>query len=191
MNSKKVRHTETVTGQTPGEISETGQAADPKDQLMSEEGPSALEDLQKQLAELQAQADEYKDGWQRSVADFQNYRRRVEAEKAETYQTAVGSIIKRYLPVLDDLERALAACPADLAWVDGIELIRRKLQGILESEGLQRIETEGQMFDPHIHEAISQEPSEEHASGQIIAVVQNGYMLGDRVIRPALVRVAK
>ena len=190
MNSKKVRHTETVTGQTPGDTSETGQAADPKDQLMAE-GPSTLEDLQKQLVELQAQADEYKDGWQRSAADFQNYRRRVEAEKAETYQAAVGSIIKRYLPVLDDLERALAACPADLAWVDGIELIRRKLQGILESEGLQRIETEGQMFDPHIHEAISQEPSEEHTSGQIIAVVQNGYMLGDRVIRPALVRVAK
>jgi len=95
------------------------------------------------------------------------------------------------LPVLDDLERALAACPADLAWVDGIELICRKLQGILEAEGLNRIETEGQIFDPHFHEAISQEPSEDHASGQIIAVVQNGYMLGDRVIRPALVRVAK
>jgi Molecular chaperone GrpE (heat shock protein) len=190
MNSKKVRHTEIVTGQTPEDTSETGQVAESKDQLMAEE-PSPLEDLQKQLAELQAQADEYKDGWQRSVADFQNYRRRVEAEKAETYQTAVGSIIKRYLPVLDDLQRALAACPADLAWVDGIELICRKLQTILEAEGLNRIEAEGQMFDPHFHEAISQEPSEEHASGQIIAVVQNGYMLGDRVIRPALVRVAK
>ena len=190
MNSKRVRHTEVVTGQTPGEPSETGQPADPNDQLMVEE-PSSLEVLQKQLTELQAQADEYKDGWQRSVAEFQNYRRREEAEKAETYQTAVGSIIKSYLPVLDDLERALAACPADLAWVDGIKLICRKLQTILEAEGLNRIEAEGQMFDPHFHEAISQEPSDEHASGQIIGVVQNGYMLGDRVIRPALVRVAK
>lgn len=190
MNSKKIRHTKTVTGQIAGDPSETGQAADTQDQLTAEE-PSTLEDLQKQLAELQAQVDEYKDGWQRSVADFQNYRRHVEAEKAETYQTAVGGIIKRYLPVLDDLERALAACPADQAWVDGIELICRKLQSILEAEGLSRIETEGQIFDPHFHEAISQEPSEDHASGQIIAVVQNGYMLGDRVIRPALVRVAK
>jgi len=179
-----------VTGQTPGDASEAGQAADPNDQLMAEE-PTNLEDLYKQLAELQAQADEYKDGWQRSVAEFQNYRRRLEAEKADTYQTAVGSIIKSYLPVLDDLERALAACPADLPWVDGIKLICRKLQSILEAEGLNRIEAEGQMFDPHFHEAISQEPSEDHASGQIIGVVQNGYMLGDRVIRPALVRVAK
>jgi molecular chaperone GrpE len=151
----------------------------------------ALAELEKQLAEAMPLVAEYKDGWQRSVADFQNYRRRVEAEKAETYQNAVGSIIKRYLPILDDMERALATRPADLAWVDGIELIYRKLQCILESEGLKRIEAEGQMFDPNFHEAIMQVPSEDHESGQVIAVVQNGYMLGERVIRPAIVRVAQ
>jgi molecular chaperone GrpE len=151
----------------------------------------ALAELEKRLAEAESQAAEYKDGWQRSVADFQNYRRRVEAEKVETYQNAVGTIIKRYLPILDDLERALAARPADLAWVDGIELIYRKLQFILESEGLKRIEAEGQKFDPNFHEAIQQEPSEDHESGQIISVVQNGYILGERVIRPAQVRVAQ
>jgi molecular chaperone GrpE len=150
-----------------------------------------LVELEKQLADAQAQADEYKDGWQRSVADFQNYRRRVDAEKAETYQNAVGSIIKRYLPILDDLERALSARPVDQAWVDGIELIYRKVQSILEAEGLKRIEAEGQMFDPNFHEAIMQEPSEAYESGQVIAVVQNGYTLGDRVIRPAQVRVAE
>jgi molecular chaperone GrpE len=190
MNSKKARHTETETGQKPANGSETRPAPDSEIKELVVE-PITIEDLQKKLAKLQAQADEYKDGWQRSVADFQNYKRRVESEKAETYQTAVGSIIKSYLPVLDDLERALAACPADLPWVDGIELITRKLQTILEAEGLRRIETDGQSFDPHFHEAISQEPSEDHESGQIIGVVQNGYMLGDRVIRPALVRVAK
>jgi len=125
------------------------------------------------------------------VADFQNYKRRADAEKADTYQNAVGSIVKRYLPILDDLERALAARPADLAWVEGIELIYRKLQAILEAEGLKRIEAEGQMFDPNVHEAILQEPSEGYESGQVIAVVQNGYMLGERVIRPAMVRVAQ
>jgi molecular chaperone GrpE len=151
----------------------------------------ALAELEKQLTEAVSQAAEYKDGWQRSVADFQNYRRRVEAEKAETYQNAVGNIIKRYLPILDDMERALATRPADMAWVDGIELIYRKLQCILESEGLKRIEAEGQMFDPNFHEAIMQVLSEDHESGQIIAVVQNGYMLGERVIRPAIVRVAQ
>jgi len=150
-----------------------------------------LAELKKQLAEAECQAAEYKDGWQRSAADFQNYRRHVEAEKAETYQNAAGSIIKRYLPVLDDMERALAARPDGLAWVDGIELIYRKLQFILESEGLKRIEAEGRMFDPNYHEAILQEPSEDHESGQIIAVVQNGYILGERVIRPAMVKVAQ
>jgi molecular chaperone GrpE len=151
----------------------------------------ALAELEKHLAEAESQVAEYKDGWQRSVADFQNYRRRVEAEKVETYQNAVGSIIKRYLPILDDLERALATRPADLAWVDGIELIYRKLKFILESEGLKRIEAEGQMFDPNFHEAIQQEPSEDYESGRIISVVQNGYTLGEKIIRPAVVRVAK
>ena len=94
-----------------------------------------LAELEKQLAEAQSQAAEYKDGWQRSVAEFQNYRRRVEAERAETYQSAVGGIIKRYLPVLDDMERAIGSRPAGLAWADGVELICRKLQSILEAEG--------------------------------------------------------
>jgi len=147
--------------------------------------------LKKQLEEIQAQATEYKDGWQRAVADFQNYRRRVERENGEVYQNAVAGIIKRYLPILDDLERALQSRPADLAWVEGIELIYRKLQAILEAEGVKRIEAEGQMFDPTMHEAISQELAEGHENGKVIAVVQNGYMLGERVIRPAMVRVAQ
>jgi molecular chaperone GrpE len=155
------------------------------------EPSDAITELRKKLTEAESLISEYKDGWQRSAADFQNYRRRVESEKAETYQNAVGSIIKRYLPILDDLERALAARPADLAWVDGIELIYRKLQFVLESEGLKRIEADGQMFDPNYHEAILQEPSQDHQSGQIITVVQNGYILGERVIRPAQVKVAK
>jgi len=150
-----------------------------------------FETLQKQLEEIQAQAAEYKDGWQRAAADFANYKRRIEREQAEVYQNAVGNILKRYLPILDDLERALQSRPADLAWVEGIELIHRKLQAILEAEGVKRIQAEGQMFDPNLHEAISQEASNEHESGQIIAVVQNGYMLGERIIRPALVRVAQ
>jgi molecular chaperone GrpE len=152
---------------------------------------STLAELENQLAAAQAQAAEYKDGWQRSVAEFQNYRRRVEAEKAETYQTAVGSIIKRYLPVLDDMERAMQARPAGLAWAEGVELICRKLQSILEAEGLKRIEAEGQKFDPNFHEAIAQEPVEGVESGTVIGIVRNGYLLGDRVIRPAMVRVAQ
>lgn len=150
-----------------------------------------FEALKKQLEENQAQAAEYKDGWQRAVADFQNYRKRVERENSGVYQNALAEIIKSYLPIVDDLERALQSRPADLAWVEGIELIYRKLQAILEAEGVKRIEAEGQVFDPNLHEAISQEPAEGQESGRVIAVVQNGYMLGERVIRPAMVRVAQ
>jgi molecular chaperone GrpE len=158
---------------------------------MAQETSPALEELQKQLAEAQSQAAEYKDGWQRAVADFQNYKRRVDAENKETYQNAVGNIIKRYLTILDDLERALAHRPTDQPWADGIELIYRKLQTILENEGLKRIEAEGKPFDPNFHEAIGQEPAEGIESGQVIGVVQQGFMLGERVIRPAMVRVAQ
>ncbi len=150
-----------------------------------------LEELQQQLAEAQAQAVEFKDGWQRSLADFQNYKRRTDVEKAEAYQNAIGTVVRRYLPILDDLERALAHRPADLTWANGIELIYRKLQTTLENEGLKRIEAKGQCFDPNFHEAIGQETVEGVDSGTVIDVIQQGYMLGERVVRPAMVRVAQ
>ncbi|MGA2503741.1 MAG: nucleotide exchange factor GrpE [Anaerolineales bacterium] len=185
---------ESATTPEPGPESERNIGQEPSEALEPETSAdlsNSVDELEKRLAEAQAQAAEYKDGWQRSVADFQNYKRRVDAEKNETYQNAIGSVIKRYLPILDDLERALSTRPADLAWVDGIELIYRKLKSILEAEGLKRIEAEGQMFDPNFHEAILQESCDGYESGQVIAVVQNGYTLGDRVIRPAQVRVAQ
>jgi len=107
------------------------------------------------------------------------------------YVSMKGDIVKKILPVLDDLERALQNRPADDAWANGIELIVRKLQGVLESENVKRIEADGAEFDPNFHEAISHEPSDDVPSGHVIAIVQNGYILGERVIRPALVRVAQ
>jgi len=192
MSSKKTKQNTEPESQEPIETPmETPAEPSPK----AEEGqPVSLEEfeaLKKQFEESQAQAAEYKDGWQRAVADFQNYRKRVERENGEVYQNALAGILRRYLPILDDLERALQSRPADLAWVEGVELIYRKLQAILEAEGVKRIEAEGQTFDPNVHEAISQEPAEGQESGQVIAVVQNGYMLGERVIRPAMVRVAQ
>jgi molecular chaperone GrpE len=148
-------------------------------------------ELKKQLEELQSQAADFKDGWQRARAEFDNYRKRIERENQQVYQNAVGNVIKRYLPIMDDLERALKARPADLPWVEGIEHIHRKLQSILDSEGIKRIEAEGQAFDPNFHEAIAQEHCDQLPSGHVVAVVQNGYMLGDRVIRPAMVRVSE
>jgi molecular chaperone GrpE len=150
--------------------------------------------LQNELSATQAKANEYLEGWQRALADFANYKKRVERDQAQTYQNAAVSILKRYLDVIDDLERALKARPKDgdgAAWAEGIELIYRKLLAILESEGIRPMDAEGKTFDPNLHEAITSEDSDQHESGQIIEVVQKGYLLGDRVIRPALVRVAR
>ncbi|NJN80137.1 MAG: nucleotide exchange factor GrpE [Anaerolineales bacterium] len=144
-----------------------------------------------QLQEAEAKIVEYKDGWARSQAEFQNYKKRLERDNELTYVNMKADIIKKVLPALDDLERALQNRPADDAWANGIELIARKLQNMLDGEGVKRIEAKGAAFDPNFHEAISHEPSDEVESEHVIDVVQNGYMLGERVIRPALVRVAQ
>lgn len=150
--------------------------------------------LEKELAEAQDQCREYSEGWQRERADFLNYKKRVEREQAQIHQVITGNIIKKYLSIMDDMERALANRPHTAEtedWWAGVELIYRKLKGILESEGVQPIPAEGEMFDPSIHEAITHEESDEVESGRIIAVVQQGYRMGDRIIRPAVVRVAR
>lgn len=154
----------------------------------------SISELQNELMATQAKADEYLDGWQRARADFTNYKKRVEREQAQAYQNAAGNILKRYLGILDDLERALKRRPQDgegAAWAEGIDLIYRKLLAILESEGVQPMQVEGKPFDPNLHEAIMSEDSDQHESGQIIEVLQQGYMLGDKVLRPAMVRVAR
>ena len=150
-----------------------------------------IEGLRTKLAEAASKTSEYKDSWLRSQAEFQNYRKRIERDNELTYITLKGDIIKRILPVLDDLERALQNHSAEDAWANGIELVARKFQNILESEGIKKIEAVGTEFDPNFHEAISHEPADGTQSGHVIGVVQNGYMIGERVIRPALVRVAQ
>ena len=149
------------------------------------------EALVNQLKEAESKAGEYKDGWARTQADFQNFRKRVERDNEAFKASTKGDILKKVLPVLDDLERALQNRPVDDAWANGIELVARKFQNILDMEGVKRIEAKGAAFDPNFHEAISHEPSAEVESGHVIDVVQNGYVIGERVIRPALVRVAQ
>ncbi|MBI5964772.1 MAG: nucleotide exchange factor GrpE [Chloroflexi bacterium] len=156
-----------------------------------EQANAEADALKSQLAEMEAKASEYKDGWLRSQAEFINYKNRMARDNEMMYVSMKGDIVKKVLPALDDLERALQNRPADDAWASGIELIARKLQNILEAEGVKRIVAEGAAFDPNFHEAISHEPNDDVESGHVIAVVQNGYILGERVIRPALVRVAQ
>ena len=149
--------------------------------------------MQDQIQAAQAEATTNLDGWQRAQAEFANYKKRMQREQAQFLQDSKGRMIKRYLDVLDDLDRALKNKPAEgegAQWASGIELIYQKFMNILENEGVTVMDAEGQMFDPNYHEAISQEDSPDHESGQIIEVIQQGYLLGDRVLRPALVRVA-
>jgi molecular chaperone GrpE len=150
-----------------------------------------LLELRRVLADSEAKAAENLDGWQRALAEFQNYKKRIERDRESDQLAMKGDLIRKFLPVLDDLQRALENRSEDDVWANGIDLIRRKLESILQAEGIQRMEADGALFDPNFHEALSQEPAVGTASGHVIAVVQQGYMLGDRVIRPALVRVAK
>jgi len=153
-----------------------------------------LERLQKELDEARAQAAGYLDGWQRAQAEFSNYRKRQEADRQQQVQMSNAGLIGRILPVLDDLERAIQTLPPglqSLTWIEGVLLIKRKLELVLESQGVRPIEVAGCMFDPLYHEAVSYEEAPGYEDGQVIAEVQRGYMLGERVIRAALVRVAR
>ena len=152
-----------------------------------------LELIRAALEASEAKASEYLDGWQRAIAEFTNYRKRQERERDLNRFETVGRVAKRYLPIVDDLERALNERPTQgegATWSGGIELIYRKLMNILDAEGVTIIEAQNQMFDPNLHEAVIQTESDEYESGQIIEVLQTGYKMGDRVLRPAVVRIA-
>ena len=152
-----------------------------------------LSTLEASLLESQAKAEEYLDGWQRSRAEFSNYKKRIVREREQIHQTAKGKIIIEFLDILDDLERALKNSPKageGAEWAAGIELIYQKLQSKLEMHGVEPMNAEGEKFDPNLHEALMQEENDEYESDCVIEVVQKGYRIGDRVLRPAQVRVA-
>ena len=151
-------------------------------------------DLRSQLEEAEAQAAEYLDGWQRAQAEFANYKKRREADRGQMIAMASAELLRKMLPLVDDFERARETLPGNLSrltWCEGFFLMNIKLDAILESEGVKAIEATGQAFDPAYHEAVSYEESPGHEEGEVVGEIQRGYMLGDRVLRPALVRVAK
>lgn len=143
-----------------------------------------------EYAALQAEVAAKQDELLRSLAEFANFKKRIERDQVLRAQTMKGDIVKKFLPVIDDMLRALQNAPDD-PWVDGIQLIYRKLENTLEAEGITKIEAKGVEFDPNFHEAVSQAPSDEVESGYVIEVLQQGYLLGERVIRPAIVLVAQ
>ena len=151
--------------------------------------------LEKQIEGLEKEVEETKDSWLRSRADFDNYKKRVQRDAERSYQNAMANAVKMFLGASDDLERALAHRPEGEnldGWVNGIELIQQKLVSQMKKQGVERMEIKpGDEFNPNFHEAITQEDNPDYSDGQIIEVVQPGYKIADRVIRPAMVRVAR
>ncbi|KXK53419.1 MAG: nucleotide exchange factor GrpE [Anaerolineae bacterium] len=147
-----------------------------------------------EVAVLLAKIEEYKDGWQRERAEFTNYKRRVEREQAEVRQRGIQDTVTRLLPIIDDFERAMQHVPEELkdnSWIGGIDLLLNKFDKFLTEMNVEKIEPTGKPFDPTLHEAIGVEDTDEVESGFVSTTLQKGYISGDRVLRSALVRVAK
>lgn len=161
--------------------------------IEKENGQTPEITLAENLAQAEAKAAEYLDGWQRARAEFANARKRLEKERADAYGNATADVLSKLLPIIDDFKRAFDNVPAAIAqdnWFTGIQLVHRKLHTLLENNNLEVIPSVGQPFDPNLHEAISQEASDSHDSGIVIRELQTGYRLGSRVIRPAIVIIS-
>jgi molecular chaperone GrpE len=168
---------------------------DSEEALNSEVEPETIEiedveSLKQALAEEKKKSEEYLANWQRAQADFINYKRRTEQERQDFNRFANANLILSLLPALDDLERALRSMPpaksAKYSWAEGIRLVERKFKTILEGQGVTPIKALGEPFDPNFHEALRQDKGQE---GIVIEEFQKGYILGDRVLRPAKVVV--
>ena len=145
-------------------------------------------------SEIQRQRDEYYDLLLRKQAEFDNYRKRVERDRQMAAESAAAGMLEELLPLMDDLERALKAettGDAGESYRRGVELIHRQLGDILRKRGVRPIEVLGADFDPHYHQAVAHDPAEGRRDGEIIEEFRRGYMLGDRLLRPSMVKVAK
>ena len=143
--------------------------------------------------DLRRERDDYYDRWLRKTAEFDNYRRRLERERREQADQAVLNLLQELLLVVDDFDRALAVDAGDDAgaYRKGVELIHTKLHDLLRREGVKAIEALGADFDPKLHQAVMHEVSPDHREGEVIGELRRGYMINDRLLRPAMVKVAK
>ncbi len=166
-----------------------------KETPSSEEETPDLASLQAEIDDLRKQNEEFLDSLQRERASFANYKRRVDLDNASYAERLLAEHVRFFLPVADDLERSLQHLPEDpdcASWIAGIELVLQKLLKSLEAKDVRPLDLKpGDMFDPNLQEAVTHEENDTYTDGQIIEVVQTGYQIKDRVIRPALVRVAK
>ena len=172
--------------------------ADTAETTASEDGQvneGELLSLEQQLEVVRQEAAQNLDGWQRAAAELANFKRRQEDQLKLQRDMIKADVLQGVISALDDMDLAFQNVPQQLdgqliGWVEGFRLVQRKLDKVLDDQGVRMINTTGE-FDPNLHEAVSYEESDEHAEGQIIAELRKGYQIGNRVIRPALVRVAK
>jgi len=145
------------------------------------------------IADLQRERDDYRDRWMRKSAEFDNYRKRIERERREQADQAVVDLLQELLPVVDDFDRALTidSGDGDPAYRKGVELIHGKLHDLLGKYGVRPIEALGADFDPKVHQAVVHESSPDHREGEVIGELRKGYTINDRLLRPAMVKVAK
>jgi molecular chaperone GrpE len=186
---------EQVTMDEQQEVSEEQEAVSENKETSSPEGeqPAEASSEDNALAELQRQAEDNHSRYLRAQADFDNFRRRTLKEKEELAQYASLKVISQLLPVLDNFERALQTGGEGAesgSFAKGVDMIYRQLNQVLEAEGLKQMEVIGQQFDPELHQAIMQVASEDHDEGIVVEVIQPGYKLKDKVIRPAMVKVS-
>jgi len=155
--------------------------------------PDATQALADEVAELRRERDDLYDRLLRKAAEFDNYRKRIDRERREMSELAAADLFQELLPIIDDFERALGADAGTAAdpYRQGLELIHRQLLELLRKRGVIPIESLGAEFDPHYHQAVAQEANPQHRDGEIIAELRRGYRLGDRLLRPAMVKVAK
>ena len=144
-------------------------------------------------AELQRERDDFHDRWLRKSAEFDNYRKRVDRERREQADQGITELLEELLLVVDDFDRALTVDAADAStgYRKGVELIHSKLNDILRKRGVRPIETLGTDFDPNLHQAVIHETSPDHREGEVIGELRRGYVIGDKLLRPAMVKVAK
>jgi molecular chaperone GrpE len=179
-------------------------AADNDNQPLPEEtgqwSSSSEDEIRREINALRAEADAQKDRALRALAEVENVRKRLERERDDARTYSVTRFARDLLTVADNLARALAAIPADArakaddsikSVIDGVEATERELQAALGRHGIKPIEAQGQRFDPHLHQAIAEVPAQGAEPGTVVNVVQQGYTIGDRLLRPAMVTVAK
>jgi molecular chaperone GrpE len=189
--AEAVTEKEVVAAEAKAETTATEAADSGNGQVKETEALS----LEQQLELAQQEVAKNLDGWQRAAAELANFKRRQEEQMKLQRDMIKADVLQGVLSALDDMDLAFQNVPQELngqvvGWVEGFRLVQRKLDRILDDQGVKPINTEGQ-FDPNLHEAVSHEESPTHEEGQIIAEVRKGYQIGNRVIRPALVRVAK